>query len=300
MNAHNLLYIILIVKDKELPLEALNVYLFNSQACESMFRNTRSLSGIYSSIVNVTIADFLRRSQKISILNRIKCDQVYDEDNVEYLSFPVHHKHKNDAQSQATEDIDDINRLDIEQIISNAYDQALKLTERLEISRLLKENNVFSLNRLSEFVFRLMNSSSKTSDYSKLSTTDTDEELDLEEDSDENQTPDELSEPEEAENDECLSDEDIDDENHIRSKKTNFNGMKIYNTVEASKRNSYFKVNIDGTVKFVHKQSACWLLTDNRAQLSSDRLSRVIQTSCKDHTQRVWFSVVMISQTINL
>ena len=297
MNAHNLLYIILLIKDKELPLEALNVYLFNSQACESMFRNTRSLSGIYSSIVNFTIADFLRRSQKISILNRIKCDQVYDEDNVEYLSFPVHHKHNNDAQSQATEDIDDIDRLDIEQIISNAYDQALKLTERLEISRLLKENNVFSLNRLSEFVFRRMNASSKTSDYSKLSTTDTDEELDLQEDSDENQTPDELSE---AEDDECLSDEDIDDENHIRSKKTNFNGMKIYNTVEASKRNSYFKVNIDGTVKFIHKQSACWLLTDNRAQLSSDRLSRVIQTSSKDHTQRRWFSVVMFAQTINL
>ena len=118
MNAHNLLYITLAIREQQLPIEALNVYLFNSQGCESMFRNARALSGTYSSIVNYTVADFLRRSQKISILNRIKCDQVYDEENVEYLSFPVHHKHKKDAQSHATEDNNDIDRLDIEQIIS--------------------------------------------------------------------------------------------------------------------------------------------------------------------------------------
>jgi hypothetical protein len=76
LNAHNLLYIILLVKQKKLPKEALNIYLFNSQSCESMFRNARSLSGTYSTIINFTVADFLNRSQKISILNRIKCDHL--------------------------------------------------------------------------------------------------------------------------------------------------------------------------------------------------------------------------------
>lgn len=31
------------------------------------------------------------------------------------------------------------------------------------------------------------------------------------------------------------------DENHAQSKDKNFNGMKIYNAVAASKRNSYFE-----------------------------------------------------------
>ena len=285
MNAHNLLYIVLTIREQQLPIEALNVYLFNSQGCESMFRNARALSGTYSSIVNFTVADFLRRSQKISILNRIKCDQVYDEENVESLSFPVHHKHKKDAQSHATEDTNDIDRLDIEQIIKNAYDQALQLTERLGISKLLEENNVLDLDELSEFVFQRMNSSSKTYDNSQVSANQVDKDLDLEEDSDGSETNEDFSE--EDEDGDCPADEEVNQENSIRSGKTNFTRMKIFNDIEAGKRDSYFEFNVNGTVKYLHKQSACWLLTDNRSHLSSDRLSRVIQTSRKDHTQRL-------------
>ncbi|CAF4387363.1 unnamed protein product, partial [Rotaria magnacalcarata] len=44
INAHSLLYLILLVKQKQLPPQALNIPIFNSQACESIFRNTRTLS----------------------------------------------------------------------------------------------------------------------------------------------------------------------------------------------------------------------------------------------------------------
>ena len=44
INAHMLLYIIELVKQKKLPKKALNIYLFNSQPCESMFRSARALS----------------------------------------------------------------------------------------------------------------------------------------------------------------------------------------------------------------------------------------------------------------
>ena len=64
--------------------------------------------------------------------------------------------------------------------------------------------------------------------------------------------------------------------------RTNFNGMKIFDTVEPSRQDCYFKLKINGTFKFIHKQSAFWLLTDKNMRLSNDRLSRVIQSSRKD------------------
>jgi len=188
INAHNLLSIILLVKEKQLPKEALNIYLFNSQACESTFRNTRSLSGSYSTMVNFTVADFLRRSQKISILNDIKCVQLTFDDDYERLVFPVHHKHKHDHQLSSLQNLDDIDQLDIEKIISDAYNQALQLTERLEISQLLKEHDVFDLNSLSKYVFRELSSSSKMFDYS-VQTVDFDE-FNLEEEEEENDNSD--------------------------------------------------------------------------------------------------------------
>ena len=71
LNAHNLLYLTLLVQQKQLPKESLHIFLFNSQSCEGMFRNARSLSGAYSTIVNFTTHDFLRRATKLSLLNQI-------------------------------------------------------------------------------------------------------------------------------------------------------------------------------------------------------------------------------------
>jgi len=47
LNAHFLTYLIILVQQQQLPVEALNIHLFSSQTCESLFRNTRSLSGIF-------------------------------------------------------------------------------------------------------------------------------------------------------------------------------------------------------------------------------------------------------------
>jgi hypothetical protein len=164
----------------------------------------------------LTVANFLRQSQKISILNRIKCDQVYDEENFEYLSYSAHHKHKQDAQSHAIVDINDIDRLVIEHIIRNAYDQALlQLTARLGISRLLEENSVLDLDELSKFVFQRMPSSSKTFENSQLSASQVDEDLNLNEDSDNRETNNDLSE--EDEDDDCPVDKAGNRVNSIRS-----------------------------------------------------------------------------------
>ncbi len=72
INAHNLLYLILLVQQKQLPPQSLHIHTISSQARESIFRNTRALSGVYSTTVNFTIHDFLRRAQRLSLLNDIK------------------------------------------------------------------------------------------------------------------------------------------------------------------------------------------------------------------------------------
>ncbi|CAF0996997.1 unnamed protein product [Didymodactylos carnosus] len=74
INAHNLLYIILLVIEQHLPEHALDIFLFNSQSCENTFRTVRSLSSTFSIITNSTISDFIRCEQ-ISILNDIKSEK---------------------------------------------------------------------------------------------------------------------------------------------------------------------------------------------------------------------------------
>ena len=124
INAHNFLYLILLVQQKHLPLHVLHVHTFSSQACESIFRNTRALSGIYSTIVNFTVHDFLRRAQRLSLLNDIKFKQSNDEP-VNNFVFPVHYKHRNNRQSSFTPSQSDIDQINIEKVITDAYHEVI-------------------------------------------------------------------------------------------------------------------------------------------------------------------------------
>ncbi|CAF1559695.1 unnamed protein product, partial [Didymodactylos carnosus] len=110
INAHNLRYLTLLVKQNKLPKEVLSIYSFNSQSCESIFRNTRSLSGAYSTIINFTVHDFLRRAKKLLILNQIKCSEQSNDNG--HLLFPVHHKHKKDNDLLTLQIDDDVEQLE--------------------------------------------------------------------------------------------------------------------------------------------------------------------------------------------
>jgi hypothetical protein len=47
------------------------------------------------------------------------------------LSFPIHYKHKRDNHVLSSQYLDDIDQLDVEKVISDAYKEALELTDRL-------------------------------------------------------------------------------------------------------------------------------------------------------------------------
>ncbi|UJR29575.1 hypothetical protein I4U23_010792 [Adineta vaga] len=204
--------------EKHLPKEALNIYLFNSQSCESMFRNARSLSGTFSTIINFTVADFLHRSQKLSILLGIKCDQLTGQNHSNSLLFPIHHKHKHDAHRVSLQKLDDIDPMDVENIISDAFEQALQLTERLGISETLKKYNLFDMNLLSKYVFRQFSTSSKMFDYSTQITHDegNNDEFDLEDEEDTEDNNNELINAEQ-DDDDIFDDQDNADNNLTRN-----------------------------------------------------------------------------------
>jgi hypothetical protein len=325
LNAHNLLYLILLVQQKQLPKESLHIYLFNSQPCEGMFRNARSLSGVYSTVVNFTTHDFLRRAAKLSLLNQIKCHELTNQSSAR-ISFPVHHKHKNDYNLSTIQHLDDVDHIDINEVILESYDASIKLIENLGITSLLKKHKIYKLEKLSKFIFNDLNSNSKVRDDSTgtinddnnydnsnsasqdcrsennddddSDNNDTDEDSESDDDevpgyddeevpgsgededsgSDDDEDPGSGDDEDPGSDDDEDPDDDDDDGNaeRIQSTKTSFSGIRIKDKIKPDLVNSYFEVKINDTTKYLHKQSAVWLLTDKNDRLSSDRLSRVM------------------------
>ncbi|CAF2975844.1 unnamed protein product [Rotaria sp. Silwood2] len=56
-----------------------------------------------------------------------------------------------------------------------------------------------------------------------------------------------------------------------------FKVVRIFNEIPNSQMISYFRIKLNESDKFMHKQIACWLLTDNKPTFSVDRLQRVQQ-----------------------
>ena len=93
LNAHSLLGICLLVAQRKLPESALSISNYHSQSCESTFRLTRSMSGSFSSIVNFTIEQFLKRAGKLSVLTEIQNLSEMGKLKCS-LEFPKHHKRR--------------------------------------------------------------------------------------------------------------------------------------------------------------------------------------------------------------
>ena len=83
LNTHPLMYLCLLVA------EALHISLFDSQTCENTFRAARSMSGSFSSVVNFSVNEFLRRVEKLAVLQSTKCSSCLSTNN---FLLPRHHK----------------------------------------------------------------------------------------------------------------------------------------------------------------------------------------------------------------
>ena len=265
----------LVIKNK-LPVDALNTFLFNSQTCENTFRIALALSGPYSSITTFTVKLFINRCEKISIINSIKTHggQIGDYQ----FKFPQRHKHDKEVHVYSVNPLKQINlaEFDIEKIIQKAFESSKNYATMVNMDELLKNKNLLSLPELSQFIkTNISKSSSKVIDYM--------ENIDFDEDSDKDEFEDENNPEAYDDQDEILSnsDDEVEDRGNVLTSdifdtgKRNFQGCRIYDKVSPQQINKYFRIRLGSSLKYLHKQTACWILTDSKQQLSSDRLVRV-------------------------
>jgi len=273
LNAYCLVAICLLVCQHDLPNSVLSISNYNSQSCENTFRLARSLSGPFSSIVNFTTEQFLKRAGKLSVLtkleNQSQCDQLKCP-----LQFPKHHKRRRKTAAAKkllfnSSSSDSLTYANIENTVWRAYDDAYALLSGLGVNEALEKKKTTNIHQVSSFVRAQFEKKFENVSYDDDDSFSSDDEDELNYD---------LS------SDATTSDEELsEDENYVpsisASSKSHFNGMRVFDTLSRSVSDSYFCVEIDGKKKYIHKQTACWVLTDNKASLSSDRLKRVQQAS---------------------
>ena len=174
MNAHQLTYLILLVIEKSLPMKAIQICLFHPQTCESTFRSARGMSGAFSSVVNFPVAQFLRRAEKLSVLNRIKSgsETNISVEKTTSLQFPRHHKQSSQSVSSpsasAPPSASVITKAEIERVVSSAFDDALQSLSRIGILSLLRKKKIHTFRSLNNFILERMNSVPKTVDRSSF------------------------------------------------------------------------------------------------------------------------------------
>lgn len=233
------------------------------------------MSGTFSSIVNFSVAQFLRRVQKLSILNRIKVESEMKSStpNTISLRFPKHYKHsKETSVSSAVLSVSPPTKDEIRQIVSSAFNDASRLLEKVGVCDSLKKNKMNTFKSLNTFIADRLNLTSARGGQFRSASSSFDAES-------ENESDDETDNDGPYDEDEFLdgSDDELNvyDLDGVREKSVH--GVRLVDRVTPETASSYFKVRIEEKEKFLHKQTACWLLTEEKHSLSADRVLRVMQ-----------------------
>ncbi|CAF0919561.1 unnamed protein product [Adineta ricciae] len=272
LNVHTLTYLIVLVAEKIITEEALNISLFNSQTCENVFRAARSMSGPFSTVVNFSIDEFLQRVGKLSALQTIKFSA---DSGTNGLVFPRHHK-----QSQQAHQLPPVNTTTtiteklIEETVYSAYLQANRILSGCNLSILNPDGKIVSFEEVNRLAHqKLTRSQCKT--YIKRNTqsdSDKQEEEDLEEYLSQKRTngTDMMNDL-----DEVMSDDELDNEIFSNVSNSTFHGMRIFDSIYTHQNESFFPMEVNGEKKFMHKQTANWYFSKTKSTLSSDRSIRV-------------------------
>ena len=243
----------------------------------------------FSSIVNFTVFDFLRRTGKISAIQWIKMEHESSVSGAS-LRSPRHHKHGRSTGDSNKNSINSpLNHEDIQQIVKKAFVVAYDLIKSPINEKVFKRKGYDTMEGLSRFIFKRFHASKLTVRSShqlfhRQSDDSTNDREDAgEEDEDEDREEDEGEEESESEDE--AEDEDEEDQSEsleniiLDSSDAPFRGMRVKESIEPSQANSYFKVQRekDSTNVYIHKQTDSWVLLNDKHSLSIDRLQRVTQ-----------------------
>ena len=153
----------------------------------------------------------------------------------------------------------------IENIISRAFDDAY--ISVLSIVEVLVKAKKSTLKELSSFVRVQMEQKSHTIDFSNNWDDYSDEELDYK--------AAKVLDTSVASSENCSENETDELFTNSGQNKPQFQGIRIFNEIPPSQMKSCFRIKIHEKEKYIHKQTACWLLTDSKTSLAADRIQRV-------------------------
>jgi hypothetical protein len=145
INGHQLKYLLLLVIERALPEESFQICLFYSQGCESTFHSARTMSGAVSSIINFSVPQFLRREQKLSVLNRVKSDgEINSSGDTTSLSFPQYDKQGSEATAATdSSKTPALTKDKVKQIVSVTFYDAFALFVNLCVHMVLRTRIVY-------------------------------------------------------------------------------------------------------------------------------------------------------------
>jgi hypothetical protein len=142
LNAHSLLANCLLVRQHQLPESALSISKYHSRSCENTLRLTRSISGAFSSIVNFTVEQFLKRAGKFAVLTEIESKSESGQLKCP-LQFPKHHKRRREItaaeNSSFNSSINLLTNENIKKTLCRAFDDAYDLLSKLDVNIALKK-----------------------------------------------------------------------------------------------------------------------------------------------------------------
>jgi len=264
LNAHSLIYLIFLVIEGKLPEEVLGVHRFHSQTCEAIFRSARALSSNSFSGVNFTTAQFLNLIEKLSLLQKIK--HQHEQTTSPVLRFPTHHKNKHFHLSSDHNSFMKLPTLtEIEQTVVQAFHKAAEYLEQVGIMNDLRKHKLRGMVNLNNHARALFEDQGILDLFSQEVNDDTDDNSEVYE---------------------SKADQENDDDNGFdtiqyctdpNSLEPTFRTIRVCDQVPPHLLPSYFKVRINDKDKFIHKSTACWILTEPNQKLSADRTRRVTQ-----------------------
>ncbi|CAF2861167.1 unnamed protein product [Rotaria sp. Silwood2] len=222
------------------------------------------MSSTCSAGVNFTVSQFLARIKKLSMLQHIKNNASQNN-----LRFPQHHKLSTASWNEAPNlNTALVSKNNIEIRVLDAYQYVINLLSPLKINQCLRNQQKISIEELSSAIAHHLGQS-----WAKEIDENINEDSDVESDNEtDNKMTNDL-----ASN--CDSDEDLEFDGGfdvINNVTTSANrGVRLVDNVKEKLSQTYFQVTINKQNKFLHKQTACWLLEKDKSSLPADRLSRV-------------------------
>ena len=137
LNAHSLIvYILSLQAVYASDSNSFLPWILGSQCCEKVFRSARSMSSVFSTVINFGMLGLLQRPHRLHVQGILESESEETE-----IRYPESHKRKEGYSNTVYHNVASISLEDISKSVDKALDDAKKSIDELGMSQLLKAND---------------------------------------------------------------------------------------------------------------------------------------------------------------